>query len=121
MPRPSTRRKKERFLDGLERDMSIADAARHAKVSRGTPYQWAREDDAFNRAWTAARELRGDMILDAATDNALEGSEFMQRFLINRRDRQVASQQEETVGEIMIISPDSVDDDGVVHDFITLE
>ncbi len=121
MPRRTTARKKDLFLDGLERGLRVDEAAKHAGVTRGTPYQWARDDDQFNRAWTTARELRQDMLLDAATDNALEGSEFMQRFLINRRDRQLASHQEETIGEILIIPADSVDDSGEVHDFMTLE
>jgi len=121
MPRRSTARKKERFLDGLERDMTVREAAAHAGVTRGTPYQWAREDDDFNRAWTAAREMRLDMLVDVATDDAMEGDRYLLRYLIDREDRRRAGTQAPTIGEIVIIDGAAIDEDGEVHDFISLE
>ncbi len=121
MPRATTKTKKAKFLDGIERDMRVADAARHAKVTRGTPYAWAREDEGFNRAWNVARDSRQDMLVDEATDNALEGDGTMIRFLIERNDRRDASRQEPTIGEIVILGPQDIDASSETQAFLTLE
>lgn len=121
MPRRTTDTKKKKFLDAQERALSVGDSARHAGVSRGTPYQWENDDEKFNQAWAKVREIRLEMLDDTAMDQALEGDGFMLRFLINRYDRQKANQAVETIGEIMIIPAGEPTSEDGPHEFVTLE
>ena len=120
MPRRTTAKKKELFLEAQERAVSVLESAKHAGVSRGTPYEWEQSDEQFNSHWSRVQVIRKEMVEDSAYDNALEGDSFMQRFLINREDRRAAKEPIETIGEIMIIEPSSGEPDGP-HEFVTLE
>jgi len=125
MPRRNTDQKKKRFLHGIERDMSVTDATQYAGVDRTTPYTWEDSDPSFARDWAKVRDMKPRMLIDTAQDLAMEGSEFMLRFLINRYDKQAANQETASIGEISILSAeapsDELTDDSPIADFLTIE
>ncbi len=121
MPRRNTDRKKTRFLEAIQRTLSVTDAADHAGVDRTTPYAWEAVDPAFAQAWAKVRDIRLRQLTDTAMDLALEGDGPLIRFLITRFDRAAASQEAQTIGEIAIIPFQEPDIDGPIPEFITIE
>jgi hypothetical protein len=84
LPKLTNRQKKQRFLNAIERGMSVTAAARHAQVDRTTPYRWEREDSVFRHDWNETRLARIQRLRDVAFDVALEGDAQMIRFLLKR-------------------------------------
>ena len=125
MPKRKTPQQKSRFLQGIERGMSVVAAADRAGCHRTTPYVWEDNDPEFAQAWDKVRERKPRMIVDTAQDLALEGDTFMLRFLINRYDKRAATEETATIGEISILTAeapsDDLSDDSPVADFITIE
>lgn len=125
MPRRNTDKKKSRFLQAILRNRNVREATEYAGVDRTTPYTWENDDPQFAKAWAKTREIRLRQLTDTAVDLALEGSEFMLRFLINRYDKKSATEETATIGEIAILSAeapsDELSDDSPIADFITIE
>ena len=116
MPRAKDRtaRNKRQFLDAIARGYTVTDAAEAASVVRSTPYQWERDDGAFSRDWAFVRESRFRQWIDTASDLAVNGSETMLRFLINRQDRQELAADKNSVKpitEVIISTEDATSDD----------
>jgi transposase-like protein len=116
MPTRATRNKQECFLEAIRRGATVAAAAEHAHVDRTLPYAWETNNPAFAQAWTTARETRLAQLKDTAFDLALDGSESMIRYLLNRYEH--VEDKTEKVSHIEIIIPG--DDADAAHDFITL-
>lgn len=110
MPRRDTREKKRRFLDAIERGMTVVAAAEHAGVDRTLPYKWEGADPGFKAQWETARRSRLQALQDTAVDLALAGNVQLLKFLIQRfgGEDEVAAQG---VGEVRIIMPGG-DDNG---------
>lgn len=122
MPRRNTAQKKARFLQAIERDRNVTEAADYATVSRTTPYTWETEDPAFEEAWARVRDIRLRQLTDTATDVALEGDVTMLKFLISRLDHEAEKGQTATIGEIAILPVwERTDDDQKPPQFISLE
>ncbi|MEE8465784.1 MAG: hypothetical protein V3S68_04850 [Dehalococcoidia bacterium] len=123
MPRPTTNKKKAKFLVGIERNMFVIDAAKYASVDRTTPYKWEIQDPEFAQHWADVRQMRLSQLTDTAVDRALHGSDDLLKFLITRFDRQAEGGKSTTIGEIAIIEyeerPD--DDDGPPPEFFTFD
>ena len=125
MPRRNTDQKKRRFLLAIERGMFVSQAAQYASVDRTTPYVWETSDPEFSQSWSRSREIRLRQLTDTAMDLALDGSEFMLRFLINRHDKRATNEEAATIGEISIQTAEAPSDelptDSPVSDFLTFE
>ena len=110
MPKRTTDRSKHRFLQAIDRGMSVVDATAHAGVDRTTPYTWELTDPEFAALWSHVRNSRLRQLVDSSMDFALEGDTAMMRFLINRLDKSLRTATP-TVGEI-IITAQEVPPDG---------
>lgn len=61
------------FLDALAEGATVADAARAAKTSKTTVYQWRAADPAFAKEWAIAYQIGGDTLEAEARRRAVEG------------------------------------------------
>ena len=78
-----------RMLEALARGMSPARAGRTAGVGRSTVYLWRREDPEFAQKWDDAVADGIDLLEDEARRRALEGSDKLLMFLLERRRPEV--------------------------------
>jgi hypothetical protein len=77
--------KRDLFLAGLRKGLSIQGAAEGAGVDRSTPYEWRKEDEAFATAWDDAIEAGTDVLEDALLRRALTISDTAAIFLLKAR------------------------------------
>jgi len=77
------------MLEALARGMSPARAAKVAGVGRSTAYLWRREDPEFAQKWDDAVADGIDLLEDEVCRRALEGSDKLLMFLLERRRPEV--------------------------------
>lgn len=80
-----TARKRSDFLKALSTGLSVAGAAKAAKITRQTAYLWRREDEAFAREFDEAIEHGTDLIEDVAFRRAVDRSDTLLMFLLHGR------------------------------------
>jgi Beta-ketoacyl synthase, N-terminal domain len=78
-----------KMLEALARGMSPARAAKVAGVGRSTAYLWRREDPEFAQKWDDAVADGIDLLEDEVCRRALEGSDKLLMFLLERRRPEV--------------------------------
>jgi hypothetical protein len=103
----STRRQKDRFIEAIERGMTVTDAAKYAGVGRTTPYRWQQEDPVFRRNWENVRLGRLQRLVDTAYDMALEGNVQLIKWLISRYEKTTQTQENQPA-QLCIIHVPSV-------------
>lgn len=78
MPRAMTKRTisraRDAFLLALGATANITRAAKAAKISRETAYQWRAADPDFRKQWETALELGAGALEDVAIDRATKGT-----------------------------------------------
>ena len=67
--------RKRRFLKAFRLVPNVSGAARAAGVTRGTPYRWAKEDEAFKAEWDEAEQQGIDRLEAEAFRRAHDGVE----------------------------------------------
>ena len=66
-----TPEKREAFLEGLRKGLSVGGAAAAAGFSRETMYRHAARDTVFSKQWDDAMERGTDLLEDVATSRAI--------------------------------------------------
>ena len=102
----STERRQQRFLEAIRRGCTVAEAARHAGVARGTVYVWAARDPGFEEAWKDAEYALVVSLRNQAYDLAMGGNVRVLIWLLESQERKAASgssSTEERIGQIEII------------------
>ena len=116
-PHPSDR--KRRFLQGIERGLTVVDAAEYAGwTDRTSPYKAAQTDPEFAAEWEHARQLRLSILRDTTWDRVMSGDtngptvsliKFLwERFEREERNRE-AQRGQAQIGRIEIIMPGEAD------------
>ena len=85
--------KKRRFIQAIERGVSVTSAAEYAEVDRTLPYKWSQNDPVFAKAWNQARARLLPQLKDTTFDRALEGNVELTKFLIARYEVAPAKEQ----------------------------